>query len=98
MLKLSRNQKTNALYNAIYEDLMESLGVDEIKRYRNEFRYESDWNIVEYGNLLVYYSDIYALYRNCGYKSTDKMSPDKIWEAYKRSVRHVAWEILRGVK
>lgn len=95
MMKFSVNPKLNKALNSILEDLQE-MGFNEVKRYYNEFKRESDYNIAQYGNLLVYYDDIYKFYRNCGYKSTDKFSPDKIWETYKRQVGFVVRELLKN--
>ncbi len=96
-MKYSKNKKLNAILNAIETELKE-LGLDEVKRYYNEFKHEPDYNIAQYGNVLVYYDDIYKLYRNCGYKCTDKFSADKIWETYKRQVGYVTRELMRGTK
>ena len=87
-MEYSKNTKLNKALVGIEADLLE-LGIDEIKRYYNDFKYEADYNIAQYGNVLVYYSDIYNFYRSCGYKSTDKMSTDKIWDFYKRQVGFV---------
>ena len=95
MMKFSVNPKLNKVLNSIAEDL-KTMGLDEVKRYYNEFKRESDYNIAQYGNLLVYYDDIYKFYRNCGYKSTDKFSPEKIWETYKRQVGFVTRELLKN--
>ena len=89
MNKYSKNVKLNKALMKIESDLLE-LGIDEVKRYDNEFKHEDDYNIVQYGNLLVWYNEIYDLYRSCGYKSTDKMTTDKIWDLYKRQVGYVA--------
>lgn len=88
-MKYSKNNKLNKALTLIEEDLLE-MGIDEVKRYYDTFKYEVDYNIVQYGNLLVYYSDIYDFYKNCGYKSTDKMSTEKIWNLYKRQIGYVA--------
>lgn len=93
MLKLSTNKKLNAVLNAIYDDLSE-MGVDEIRRYKKDFPREADYNIAQHGNALVYYNDIYKMYRDAGYKSTDKYSPARIWETYKRQVGYIARQIL----
>ena len=95
MMKFSVNPKLNKVLNSIAEDLQE-MGLDEVKRYYKEFKKESDYNIAQYGNLLVYYSQIYDFYRNCGYKSTDKFSPEKIWETYKKQVGFVVRELLKN--
>ena len=87
-MEYSKNSKLNKALKGIEADLLE-LSIDEIKRYYNVFKYEADYNIAQYGNLLVYYSDIYDFYKNCGYKSTDKMSTDKIWNLYKKQVGYV---------
>ena len=88
-MEYSKNNKLNKALKAIEADLLE-LGLDEVKRYYNNFKREVDYNIAQYGNLLIYYSDIYDFYRDCGYKSTDKMSTYKIWDLYKRQVGYVA--------
>ena len=94
-MKFSVNPKLNKVLNSIAEDL-KTMGLDEVKRYYNEFKRESDYNIAQYGNLLVYYNDIYKFYCECGYKSTDKFSTEKIWETYKRQVGFVARELLKN--
>ena len=88
MKKFSKNQKLNSLLKSIYESL-EELGREEVKRYKKEFKYESDYNIVQYGNLLIYYYDIRNLYLECGYKC-EKWSNEKLWETYKRQVGYIA--------
>ena len=87
-IKFSKNQKLNAVLSAIYDDLQD-LGSD-VKRYKNQFKNETDFNIVQYGNLLCYYNDIRDFYKAAGYKSLDKLSNDKIWEIYKRQVGYIA--------
>ena len=88
MTNYSKNTKLNKALNEIEISLKE-FGLNEVKRYYKEFKNEPDYNIAQYGNLLVYYHQIYEFYHNCGYKSTDKFSTDKIWETYKRQVGYV---------
>ena len=88
-MEYSTNLKFSKALKAIEADLLE-LGLDEIKRYYNDFKREVDYNIAQYGNLLIYYSDIYDFYRSYGYKSVDKMNTDKVWDFYKRQVGYVA--------
>lgn len=95
MMKFSVNPKLNKVLTSIAEDLQE-MGLDEVKRYYKEFKNEPDYNIAQYGNLLVYYDQIYKFYRECGYKSTDKFSPEKIWETYKKQVGFVTRELLKN--
>ena len=93
MNKYSRNSKLNKALTEIEENLLE-IGIDEIKRYYNEFKNEVDYNIAQYGNMLIWYNEIYDFYRSCGYKTTDKMTTDKIWELYKNQVGYVAKRII----
>ena len=86
---MSKNAKLNGVLNEIYEDLQE-LGENEVKRYKKEFKYIPDYNIVEYGNVLIYYDDIKEMYKRHGYKTMERMSNDKVWETYKRQVGYVA--------
>ena len=93
MNKYSKNNKLNKVLTEIENDLLD-LGINEIKRYYNMFKNEVDFNIVQYGNMLIYYNEIYDFYRSCGYKTTDKMTTDKIWELYKNQVGYVAIRII----
>lgn len=86
MKKFSKNQKLNSVLTAIYKQLQD-FGIDEIKRYKTEFKNEPDYNIVQYGNLLIYYVDIQELYKKAGYKT--KFSDAKIWDIYKRQVGYI---------
>ena len=88
-IKFSKNAKLNAALKGIYEDLQE-LGSEKVARYKKEFKNEPDFNLAQYGNMIVYYHDIYTFYRNCGYKTTDKYSTDKIWQTYLRQVGYIA--------
>lgn len=86
MLKISRNKKLNSVLNTIYDELND-LGVEEIKRYYNEFRHETDYNLYQYGNLRIYYDDIRDLYKE--YKSLKKASNEKIEKIYKQQIKFV---------
>ena len=93
MKKFSKNVKLNTVLNGIYEEL-ERVGISEIKRYYNEFKNEPDFNIAQYGNMLIYYDEIREFYKKAGYKSIEKMSDSKVWEIYKKQVGYVARKIL----
>ena len=93
MNKYSRNNKLNKVSTEIEKDLLD-LGINEIRRYYNEFKNEVDYNIAQYGNMLIYYDDVYNFYRSCGYKTTDKMTTNKIWDLYKNQVGYVAKKII----
>ena len=95
MEKFSKNKKLNGVLNDILDSLKD-LGIEEVKRYYNEFKGQKDYNIVEYGNLLIYYYDIRELYTNNGYKSVLKMSDTKLYETYKRQVGYVVRFMIRN--
>lgn len=92
-MKYSKNKKLNGVLTEIEKSLLE-LGIEELKHYKNEFKYASDYNIAQYGNLLVYYDDVQELYKNNGYVT--KFSDNKIWEIYKRQVGYVTRILLHN--
>lgn len=94
MKKYSKNKKLNDVLTRIERQLLE-LGLDEVKHYKKSFPNEIDYNIAQYGSVLVYYSDIKQMYKDCGYKSLEKMSDEKVWEIYKRQVGYVARELTK---
>lgn len=96
-INFSKNSKLNKVLNSIYESLLymcdtKKESISEIQRYVSEFRYEPDYNIYKYGNLLITYHDIRELYKD--YKSLKKVSDDKIETIYMRQVRFVVNYIL----
>lgn len=95
-MKYSKNTKLNTVLNQIEENLLQ-FGKDEIKRYMKEYPYETDYNIVQYGNMLVYYWEIRKMYIKAGYKSfmDNRISDNKMWEIYKRQVGYVARQIMK---
>lgn len=100
MIRFSKNKKLNGVLNNIYNSL-EGLGFDEVKHYYNSFKGQniSDYNIAQYGSLLVYYDDVRELYIKNGYKSIKKISDFKIWETYKRQAGFVVRFIIeKGIK
>lgn len=94
MKKYSKNKKLNEVLSRIERQLLE-LGLDEVKHYKKSFPNEIDYNIAQYGSVLVYYSDVKQMYKDCGYKSLEKMSDEKVWEIYKRQVGYVARELTK---
>ena len=88
-IKFSKNKKLNTALQAIFDDLQE-LGTDEVKRHKKEFSNEKDFNLAQYGNMLIYYCDVRNFYKVCGYKTLDKWSNGKIWDLYLRQVGFVA--------
>lgn len=97
-MKFSKNVKLNKALSGIYDQLKEfdtdsetGESTDEVKRYYEDFKNsgEKDYNIAQYGNLLIYYVDIYKFYADCGYKTTTKFSATKIWDLYLRQVGYI---------
>lgn len=82
--------------NQIEENLLQ-FGKDEIKRYMKEYPNEPDYNIVDYGNMLIYYWEVRQMYIKAGYKSFEdnRISDSKMWEIYKRRVGYVARQIIK---
>lgn len=91
--KYSKNKKLEGVLSRI-ETQLEYASVD-VKHYMESFPNEIDYNIAQYGNLLIYYYDVKKMYRECGYKSLDKMSDQKVWEIYKRQVGYVARQLMK---
>lgn len=100
MVKFSVNKKLNNILNDIYYDLThfcdtKKESIQEIKRYKKEFPREPDYNIAQYGNLIIYYYDVRQAYKKAGYGSSiDKMSDTRLWNTYKRQVGWVVRYIL----
>lgn len=95
-MKYSKNVKLNTVLNQIENDL-KWLELPEIANYMQEFPNEPDYNIVQYGRMLVYYWEIRKMYINAGYKTfeNNKISDSKMWEIYKRQVGYVARQIMK---
>lgn len=100
MIRFSKNKKTNAVYNSVFNQLLEihdthEESIDEIEHYYKEFKsVYPDFNLVQYGNLLCYYADIRELFSDCGY-SVKTLSDARLWENYKRVAGIVARFILK---
>lgn len=96
-MKYSKNVKLNTVLNQIEENLLQ-FGKDEIKRYMKEYPNEPDYNIVDYGNMLIYYWEIRKMYIKSGYKSFEdnRISDSKMWKIYKRQVGYVARELTKN--
>lgn len=92
MIKFSKNKKLNEVLNTIYDEVMD-IGINNIKRYYNEFKDFKDYNIYSDGNVRIYYDDIRELYQE--YKSLKNASDYKLEEIYKRQVGYIARYIIR---
>ena len=95
-MKYSNNVKLNTVLNQIEEDL-KWLELPEIAHYMQEFPNEPDYNIAQYGNMLIYYCDIRKMYTDAGYESFEgnRIPDNKMWEIYKREVGYVARQIMK---
>ena len=96
MTNYSKNKKLNFVLNEIELSLID-FGIDEIKRYIKEFKYEPDYNIAQFGNLLIYYSDIRDLYTKAGYTTHNRYSDNQVWLIYKRQVGFVARKLTGAI-
>lgn len=107
-MKYSKNKKLNTLLNCIESDVINAFNddkdgkdgahevIESLEYYKKYYPGEIDYNTAQGGHLLVYFYQVYDLYRNCGYKITEKFSSSKIWETYRRQVGYVCNEILRN--
>lgn len=88
-MRFSINNKTNTILTEIVNNIIYTFDEDydtiisELNRYKTEFPFEIDYNVVQYENLLVYYDDIKKLFISCGYKNINKLSDTYIWNKYK---------------
>lgn len=96
-IKWSVNPKLNRVLSEIENDL-EEMGMNEVIRYYREFKSLKDYNIVMYGNLLLYYEDVRMMYKRAGYKSIDRMSNTRVWEIYKSQVGYVVRMMVKNMK
>lgn len=101
MTKYSKNAKLNKVLNDIEAQLLgihdtEGESLEEVGHYMASYpRGFRDYKIAEHGNLLYTYDEVYKMYRDAGYKSTDAFSRDRIWEVYKKQVGYVARELMK---
>ena len=95
-MKYSKNVKLNTVLNQI-ENEMKWLELPEIAHYMQEYPNEPDYNIAQYGNMLIYYWEIRKMYINAGYKSfcDNRISDNRMWDIYKRQVGYVARELMK---
>lgn len=103
--KISRNSRRNALLNSICDDILAKYEnyneghsglLRELKRYYADFRRELDYNYAQYGNLLIYHTDVRELYKKCGYSasSIDKLTDNQLWRYYLAAVGEVVRFII----
>lgn len=66
---------TRAIREDCY-DFFDLMGVEEVRHYMGAFPRNTDYNLVDYGCMRVYYDDIRDLFEQCG--------NNRIKETYKR--------------
>ena len=71
MDKRARKELVDAIANYILEDENKEEVIAELKRYRKEFHFESDYNWYRYGNILPYYSQIRDFYEKNGFLANE---------------------------
>jgi len=89
MVRFSTNRKYNKTCVEILAQLTEMCDTEqesrnEIARYRREFPKEPDYNLAQYGNLLIYYYQVREMFRKCGYseKTLKRVSDARLWGMY----------------
>lgn len=100
MNKYSPNKKLETCLCYIEQALLKiqnspEESMNNIRRYVKTFPNEPDYNLVQFGNLMVSSSQVREFYRDCGYKSMQRESDDKIWATYLRQVGYVARQLLK---
>lgn len=100
MNKYSKNAKLNKLCCEIEDYIVSNYDnmdkcIQELKKFKNEFPSEPDYNYAQYGGALVYYEDIKELYLSVGYQSVKKWSYDILWEDYKARVGYVIRRMIK---
>lgn len=95
LIPFSSNKKLNAVLNEIHKDLLSisdtrALSISEVKRYKREFPKEPDYNLAQYGNMIIYYYGVREMYKRAGYTTMDSWSDQKVWETY---LRQVGWVV-----
>ena len=89
MKRFSTNPKYNATMCEIYDDLLTMCDTEtesrrEIARYRKEFPRELGYNLAQYGNMLIYFDDVRAMFSRCGYSvnTLRRLSDSRLWDIY----------------
>ena len=100
MNKYSPNKKLEVCLRYIEKSLLKMQDTPEesmnnIRRYVKTFPNEPDYNLAQFGNLMVSSSQVREFYRDCGYKSMKNVSNNKVWAIYLKQVGYVARQLLK---
>lgn len=103
--KVSRTASTQAIAEDCY-DFFDLMGVEEVRRYMRAFPRNVDFNLVDYGNMRVYYDDIRDLFAQSGYPKAKQerkrakpgygergdylITDDELWSRYQSITRQAA--------
>lgn len=98
----SVNEKLNNVLTMIEEQLLSihdtrEESIAEIKHYMKNFPKEVDYNLYQYGHLLVASVDIRQMYLNAGYISMMRMSDEQICNRYMAQIGHVARQLVSNL-
>lgn len=98
-IKYSVNPKLNSLLIKIQEQLLHKGNSSEesiqiIRRYKESFPKEPDYNIAQYGGMCISAWDVRNMLKSCGY-APNKRSDDKVWRKYLEQVGFVTRRLLR---
>lgn len=99
--RICTNAKRNRLLNDLFSDIIDKMTnydeddelLEDLRRYKENFPNEIDYNYAQYGNLNIYYYEVRDLFEKFGY-NTKRISDTKIWEMYRFAVREVIDYIL----
>ena len=89
---MQNNELVKAIKAYILEDVDREETLNELRRYRNAFPSETDYNWYRYGNILPYYSQIRDLYREIGIVPPEDCA--ELQEHFERHVRTAIDELL----
>lgn len=89
---MQNNELVKAIKAYILEDVDREETLNELRRYRNEFPSETDYNWYKYGNILPYYSQIRDFYERNGIVPPEDCA--ELQEHFERHVRTAIDELL----
>ena len=110
-MKAPKMSNSRAVQNVLADiwGYLEELGPEEVRRYMRAFPRELDYNLVNYGNMRVYYDDIRAMYERAGIRRVSdtykrayrdhragehRIGDSELWEMYRGDVRRAAREYI----
>lgn len=89
-------EKQKILQKELKNQILDNIGLEEMKRYYKEFKNQLDYNIAQYGNLLIYYTEVRDFYKDLNFTDYLNYSDEKIWEQYKKDIGIVVRKMIGG--